>query len=226
MRNLHRPLYDGLWESKMSVISRNYLITGALRKETHMIRNVLFILFSLSIALGLAGCGSDDSSQVVDTTLHDNWLYLQPYYNVSFSSVSYEEIEHQITSGQPWDGVTSSYNGAFLNIDARAGRKGSSSVATWFKDNCSVAICTLDCGGDWPSELNFAFTGTIWIEGTSYPITIGQGHSAAGLNNWWIGGPGWISLGSGVIQAPNNSKYVIYGTSSLDAFFLDKWDSL
>jgi len=66
----------------------------------------------------------------------------------------------------------------------------------------------MDCTATWPSELNFAITGTITIDGTGYPITIGQG-STGSSNNWWVGGPGW-TIHSGVyanVVTPDG-KYV------------------
>ena len=155
-----------------------------------MIRNILFALFSLIIALGFAGCGSDDNP-VVDTSTHDNWVYLdaEPGSNMQ---LAFTESDHSITSGQPWGEVSASFQDGQLGIDVKAGRHGSSSVADWFKSHASAAWCANWPSGcpDWPSELNFAMTGTLTINGTSYPVTIGQGSTGI-HNNWWIGGPGW-----------------------------------
>lgn len=169
-----------------------------------MIRNILVVSFVLIIAIGFAGCGSGDSQ--VDTTEHDNWVYLEPYmWN---PTLAYEQADHSITSGQPWGGVSTGTPDLDWGIDVKAGRHGSRSVADWFRSHASVATCTADCSTNWPSELNFAITGTITINGTGYPITIGQG-STFGKNNWWIGGPGWtIHPGIDANVVTPDGKYV------------------
>ena len=171
-----------------------------------MIRSILFALFSLIIAIGLAGCGSDDNP-AVDTSTHDNWVQLVPWAdNVQ---LSFELADYSITSGQPWGGVSTGTQDNTWGIDVKAGRKGSGSVADWFKSHASAAWCAnfpSNCP-DWPSELNFAMTGTIKINDDSYPITIGQG--STGLhNNWWIGGPGWtLDVTFGVAVVTPDRKY-------------------
>ncbi|MEI8083444.1 MAG: hypothetical protein WCI74_16525 [Actinomycetes bacterium] len=91
----------------------------------------------------------------------------------------------------PPSGVQPSSSGT---ITVSAGRQGSKPPATWFQTNASVAVPTdaapLQSNPTWPSSLNFAFTGTLVINGNSYPVTVGQGHYES-TNNWWIGGPGW-----------------------------------
>jgi hypothetical protein len=157
-----------------------------------MIRNVLSALFALIIAIGLAGCGSGDSqnADTVDVTQHDNWVYLEPWqWN---PTLAYAQDDHSITSGQPWGGVSTGQPDLDWGIDVKAGRKGSSSPAAWFRSHASAATCTADCNTDWPADLNFAIKGTITIDGHGYPVTIGQG-STFGKNNWWIGGPGWTA---------------------------------
>lgn len=155
-----------------------------------MIRNAMSVLFALIIALSFGGCGDGDSDHKVDTTEHDNWVILKTWEdNVQ---LSYEQIDHSITSGQPWGGVSVGTQDEEWAIDVKAGRKGSGGVADWFRSHASNATCANFPSGcpDWPSDLNFAIRGTIKINGSEYPITIGQG--SVGLhNNWWIGGPGW-----------------------------------
>ncbi len=172
-----------------------------------MIRNVLSALFAFTIAIGLAGCGGGNS-QEVDTTEHDNWVYLSTYWG--YAQLAFELTGYSITSGQPWGGVSTGQPDQTWGIDVKAGRHGSSSVATWFKDHASVGTCTNWPSGcpEWPSELNFAMTGTITIDGANYPITIGQG--STGLhNNWWIGGPGWtIHSGTDSNVVTPDGRYV------------------
>lgn len=119
--------------------------------------------------------------------------------NASFSASG----QYSITGGQPWGGVVSGPGGSgglpAVLITAQAGRKGSSGPAQWFMSNAQGGQLISDFGGDdsGPSNLNFAFTGTLTIgalDGSStvynYDLVIGQGHVTT-VNNWWIGGPGW-----------------------------------
>lgn len=96
---------------------------------------------------------------------------------------------YSITSGQPWDGVTSSENDDQLLITAEAGRSGSSGPAQWFNSMTSLPIGNDENLDAKPAELNFAFSGTLTIEGHQYPVVIGQGHNMTD-DNWWIGGQG------------------------------------
>jgi hypothetical protein len=139
----------------------------------------------------------------LDTTEHDNWVYLEPSSGWK-PSLAFELDDHSISSGQPWGGVSSSVSNQVLGIDVKAGRHASSSVASWFRSHASVAWCANwpSACPEWPSDLNFAMTGTLTINGTGYPVTIGQG-SVRPHNNWWIGGPGWTAryspLGDAVV---------------------------
>ena len=88
--------------------------------------------------------------------------------------------------GQPWNGVTgcqvangTSGTAANCEINVQAGRHNSAGPAQFFAQNVSAALCSWECGGSMPSNLNFAITGTITIGGTSYPITLGQGSPQA-----------------------------------------------
>ena len=185
-----------------------------------MIRNAMSVLFALIIAVSFAGCGDGDSSHIVDTTEHDNWVYMDVWEDSV--QISFAFSDHSITSGQPWGGISTSYPTGTFEIDAKAGRHGSSSVASWFKSHASAATCANWPSGcpDWPSNLNFAFTGNITINGTEYPITIGQG--SVGLhNNWWIGGPGWqlksTVLGDAMIT-PDGKYYFEPVDDTFDTF--------
>lgn len=155
-----------------------------------MIRNALFVSFALIISIGFAGCGGGDSTDV-DVSVHDNWVLFDPW--VGDIPLAFSLADHSITSGQPWDGVSTGVQNGTWGIDVRAGRHASGSVASWFRQHASAAWCANWPAGcpEWPSELNFAMTGTLTINGTSYPVTIGQGSVADVHNNWWIGGPGW-----------------------------------
>ena len=74
--------------------------------------------------------------------------------------------------------------------------------ANWFDTQSTAAIGgNADHNGN-PSELNFAFAGSLSVDGVSYPVVIGQGSNAQG-NNWWIGGQGWTAGADGVIVSPD-----------------------
>lgn len=126
------------------------------------------------------------TTHLVGVSQHDNELDLQSAQSVSFDW----DGGYSITSGQPWGGVTSGGDGDGIAIHAEAGRKASTDVASWFNSRSSMSINTAEWGADSsPEELNFAFTGTLTINGVQYPVVIGQGHSGVD-NNWWIGGQG------------------------------------
>lgn len=123
--------------------------------------------------------------------IHDNIVEFIRY--VSLSNITYNyNGQNSITSGQPWGGLSTSESEGSCTIDARAGRKGSSGPARWFKDRASVAMSTSGSWGAWPNDLNFAFDGSLIIDGNSYQLVVGQGNDSA-HNNWWIGGIGFTS---------------------------------
>jgi hypothetical protein len=186
-----------------------------------MKRNVLIASLAIVVAFVLAGCGGDDSTEV-DVSMHDNWVYLQP--QLGNAQLSFVFSEHSVTGGQPWGGVQASIQDGNLNIDVRAGRHASGGVAEWFRSHASAATCANWPSGcpDWPAGLNFAITGTITINGTAYPVTIGQG-SVPPHNNWWIGGPGWIQhstvLGDAVVT-PDGKYYFEPIDDTFDQFWI------
>lgn len=146
----------------------------------------------LVMTMLIAGCKKNETTdeEVLDTTQHDNNFQILPdQFNPSMSYTF--NGNYSITSGQPWSGVSSEGCQGGIQVVAKAGRKGSESPANWFKSNVSCATCQNAGTNSFPGELNFAFTGTITINGDTYPITLGQGHAGAN-NNWWIGGPGWV----------------------------------
>lgn len=188
-----------------------------------MKRIVLAVFLSLVVASGIGGCGNRDGNGEIEigTTQHDNWVYLIPY-NANFP-IAFNLSGHSISSGQPWGGVQTSGN---LSIDIKAGRHGSSGPADWFRSNASAAICTMDSMDAWPSDLNFAVTGTLTINGTSYNVTIGQGFTG-GSNNWWIGGPGWTNhTGIPNVMTPDEAYIFVPVNTSSDQFWVcNSWDN-
>ncbi len=152
-------------------------------------------------------------------TEHDNWVYLESY--MWDASISFNLTDHSITGGQPWGGVISGKPDMNWGIDARAGRKGSNGPAGWFRDRASNATYTGGGSGNWPSKLNFAFSGTITIDGNSYNIVIGQGSSFSS-NNWWVGGNGW-TVHPGVyanVVTPDGKYYFMPVDNSSDEFWI------
>ncbi|MDP2722780.1 MAG: hypothetical protein Q8O72_08485 [Bacteroidales bacterium] len=176
-------------------------------------KNSSILMMILVMTVMIAGCKKDDSTEEtpLDTTQHDNYFQILPDQFSPAFGYSYSG-NHKITSGQPWGGVSSEGYHSGIEILAKAGRKDSDSPASWFKSNASNAISIVaDKNTVWPEKLNFAFTGTITINGDSYPFTAGQGHSGA-FNNWWIGGPGWTFPDNKPyeeIYTPDK-KYILY----------------
>eukprot|EP00486_Rosalina_sp_Unknown_P014010 CAMPEP_0201581774 /NCGR_PEP_ID=MMETSP0190_2-20130828/75298_1 /ASSEMBLY_ACC=CAM_ASM_000263 /TAXON_ID=37353 /ORGANISM="Rosalina sp." /LENGTH=158 /DNA_ID=CAMNT_0048020433 /DNA_START=183 /DNA_END=659 /DNA_ORIENTATION=- len=130
--------------------------------------------------------------------------------------------DYCITSGQPWDGVTSSNNDAKDRgvIEVKAGRKGSKDVAKWFREQLdggqSLGINSGGGSSSQPEKLNFAFKGTMsFTVGTnkySADCVMGQGHYAFN-NNWWIGGKAWSSTSvNWLAGAINTSSTGIHGS--------------
>ena len=161
--------------------------TFIIMKKSNLLIAVLIIMVTIM------GCKKEDTTteeEPLDTSLHSNNLNILPE---GFSpSISYAwDFHYSITSGQPWEGVSSSGYHSGIQITAEAGRHGSEGPANWFKERAPYAASTdANPSTSFPTDLNFAFTGTITINGDSYPITIGQGHTGA-QNNWWIGGEDW-----------------------------------
>ena len=164
---------------KLSTIAATTILVGALAAP------------AMAAPATPAQHGTDPvAGRMVGVSVHDNVLDIGTSQSVSFTW----DGGYSITSGQPWGGVSTgsgvSGGGSGLNIDVEAGRKGSPQVAQWFTSRTSTMISSAEWGADsFPRELNFAFTGTLTINGTEYPVVIGQGHSGTD-NNWWIGGQG------------------------------------
>ncbi len=122
---------------------------------------------------------------------HDNEVTFQVNGITGFS---FTETSHSITSGQPYSGASGSVDGSKGKITVKAGRKGSSSVASWFAQQVGTGgTIACDSAGSLPDELNFAVQGTMTITQGDKVVTcdniiVGQGHFLT-TNNWWVGGP-------------------------------------
>ena len=141
------------------------------------------------------------SSQQVDTTMHDNVVLFNRESGVNTIRFT-PDGGYNITAGQPWDGATqtTSADVATVTIDAKAGRKASNAPADWFNTRVDAAV-KLN-GGSRPDALNFAFTGTLAINGIAYRVTMGQGSDLTN-NTWWVGGKYWQQDGPLAVKTPD-----------------------
>jgi len=123
----------------------------------------------------------DRRLDTVGCCVHNNWIELDS--DIS----SFMEISHVITSGQNF-GYASTSGSKML---VRAGRKGSSSVASDF-DSGGDMLCS-KWGSVTPDKLNFYVVADFTFADskgnlvTLNNLRIGQG-STASHNNWWIAG--------------------------------------
>jgi len=164
-----------------------------------------FCLSSMGYIPQTAGWGGGAYVAPPTATMRDNIVEFVNYLTIT--SVTYSANNgYDITSGQPWGGISTSESEGSCIIDARAGRKGSTGPAQWFKDRASVAMSASGSWLGWPKDLNFAFNGTLTVDSNSYQLVVGQGNDGV-HNNWWIGGNGFTSNGGGLITP--DKKYLI-----------------
>ena len=172
----------------------------------------------------LAACGSSNESPTPPTdpgevVLHENlmaFLQAPPPTDVTNPppqpslTIALEYADAFVVSaGQPWQGVATSGGtpGTALEVTVRAGRHDTSPPAEWFNERADLLLGygVLD---DRPSELNFAFAASLVIDGSSYPIYLGQGSDLAGPD-WWlgtpfiVGGPSWTRDENGYLHTPD-----------------------
>lgn len=132
---------------------------------------------------------------------HDNEIF---FYSgdsdVTSISFGYGN-EYDVTEGEPFKSVKMKGNGTDrLTITARAGRKKSYLPARWWCDqvNNDGTKMIHTANRDYrPDELNFAFKGTLTINGANFDIGLGQGNYMS-KNNWF--------LNSDSLVAANNNK--------------------
>lgn len=142
---------------------------------------------------------------VLYTSSHDNLVVFTRYPTITSVTYSFDG-EYSITSGQPWHGISISESDGDCTVNADAGRKKTDGPAQWFKNHATMAMCVSGSWLGWPSSLNFAFNGTITIDGNSYQLVVGQGNDGV-HNNWWIGGNQWGSDTASLITP--DKKYCI-----------------
>ena len=125
-------------------------------------------------------------------TEHDNVVefHSQPgdEYSQVTSLVFYFDGNYSITSGQPWDGVTTNNVSAdypAYQADALAGRHSSDPPSTFFTQRAGGEWITTD-GQPGIAGMNFAFTGSLEIDGSDYSIVLGQ-NMCGSRNCWYLG---------------------------------------
>lgn len=151
--------------------------------------------------------------------LHDNIVEFIRYPTINNVTYIYNG-QYNITSGQPWSGINISESDGSSVINARAGRKGSTGPAQWFRGKASIAMCVSTSIGAWPKDLNFAFDGTLIIDGNSYHLVVGQGNDGV-HNNWWIGGAGDGWTGDNLkLVTPDKKYYISEYDMSFNEFYI------
>lgn len=159
-------------------------------------------------------------------------------YFGGINSASFAPQDSNYTGGQPWAGVVTATNytpfiasnpdtSGVLELDAQAGRKDSPGPAAWFNQQAPVFI-SADSTQSQPviDNLNFAFTGELTINGTTYLVALGQGNEGGGSSPWWLGGQGYTVasppsyLPSKPVLVTPDGQYWFQSTPSDDVFFV------
>lgn len=112
--------------------------------------------------------------------------------------------------GVAWGGVTGGSPAGTVSIDVDAGDGACAEAAQWLAARADTVIGTngtINMSG--PSELTYAFSGSLTIDGSAFPLVIGQSSDGT----WWLGGEDWDS-GTGeacTSQVWNGTELVMYG---------------
>lgn len=146
------------------------------------------------------------SSTAISTVLRTNTVDFK-FGNGSWTGEFVWDGGYAVSTGQPWEGVTTSGMGTTSSVTILAGRHGTSEVAEWFRQRAAAAVVNIEFGDEWPSELNFAISGTLNANGSTFSIVIGQGNDGF-ENNWWVGGEGWSPGGSGLCSGIYSPVYL------------------
>ncbi|MEI6623273.1 MAG: hypothetical protein WCP28_15340 [Actinomycetes bacterium] len=138
---------------------------------------------------------------------------------IGVTSITYSFSDnYSIASDQQstWGGVIGCSTPTTLcQMTVTAGRHDSLPVWQWFTGNVNGYGCLSDNPCSSISTMNFAFTGTLTINGQPYPLTLGQ-YGSGTSNRWWYGGPGWVTAtasDSFPVQTPDH-KYTLTGASN------------
>ena len=148
--------------------------------------------------------GAVASSTDLGTSTHSDNIYFEqapsnvkgvnaPQMKLNFSFDN-APGNYSISPGQPWGGVTAKVtqpSQAKVTVTAVAGHHETDTPAIWFNAAAPNQFATDGTPGlNW--ELYYAFTGTVTINGSSYPITVAQGSYDWFRSPWWVGGgAGW-----------------------------------
>ena len=190
-----------------------------MKKNLTLIGFLVLTAFAMAI---ITGCAKEKIVVVKVTpeptvALRDNIAEFVRY--PSINNVTYiSNGQYSITSGQPWGGISTSESDGSCIINARAGRKGSTGPVQWFKGRASQAFCASGQEAAWPIDLNFAFDGTLIIDGNSYQLVVAQGNDGI-HNNWWIGGTGWTSVKYGLVT-PDKKYVIVEDDTSFNEFYV------
>jgi hypothetical protein len=157
----------------------------------------------------------------VGTSSHDNQVtFTTGQNNITFSMTGYD-----ITSGQPWHGISTSPQQGFLTIDVICGRKGSSGPLDWMKNWVSsnnANIVYADYSNPYyPGSMNFALTGVLTVGWKNYDICLGQ-YGTMGHNIWLCSEAGSTASsfnGHPAILTHDNAYYIL-GTGNDYQFVL------
>ena len=136
-------------------------------------------------------------------TIHDNEVL---FYTGKDIQMEFELTNQVSTDGQEFDKKTLftleaiDEEKSIWKLTIKAGRKGSSDVATKFgKEVSRHQVIATDCtdNAHMPDELNFYIEGKLTLtnqDGTfEADVLIGQGHNARSRNNWWFGSKTMVS---------------------------------
>lgn len=156
----------------------------------------------------------------------DNYFYLPTTGGITYISFAYNN-DIQYKSGLSFNGVTVTGATNQITINVEIDREADAEPANWFKNalnnDASHAFTNTGVGDDLPTELNFAFSGTLTVTcaaGTfSYTVYIGQGNYGL-TNNWWVGS---LDIEQEVLasmfqfsMSDANVAGIQYGNSSVD----------
>jgi len=158
--------------------------------------------YGLSEGFGEAFAHKKKGSLSAYPSVYDNKFNFEGNDDISTITFLYSG-DYSLTDGQQFDGVTvSPINGKAnqIEIDFKAGREPSEKCADYYKayvDDEKDNMIHTEGGDHAPNELNFAFKGTLTINGTAFNICLGQGDHD-GSHNW--------HLCSTSVDADNNGK--------------------
>ncbi|MGK7901575.1 MAG: hypothetical protein AB4352_09205 [Hormoscilla sp.] len=125
----------------------------------------------------------------------------------SFDDIRFEEIGHEISDDQDYEGTTYTYKDKKLEFNVRAGRHKTEKVADKFQDvveGGGTIACFTNI--NLPNLLNFFVEGNLEIDkgGKTYTcpnFIIAQGNIDT-TNNWWNASPNFINVSGAPMIGP------------------------